>query len=82
MAKRRGRHPLKVSEKVLNNGLYPRQWKRLNKEAKERGYSEAMPFLRFILDDFFAREDAEASESIADAKSDKEYEHMVEETKS
>ena len=61
MGNGRGR-PRKVEEeKVLSNGLFPRQWERLQMEAKQRGYAETMPLLRAIVDEYFAQEDADAA---------------------
>jgi hypothetical protein len=56
--RKRGRRKKNPEDRVLSNGLLPRQWERLNKEAVKRGYVETAPYLRAIVDEYFAMEDA------------------------
>lgn len=59
MKRGQGRPSVPEEEKVLPNGLLPRQWERVKSEAKKRGYQEAAPFLRWVIDDWIAKLDAE-----------------------
>lgn len=64
MKVRRGRPPKPNEEKVLNNGLFPRQWERVKAEAKAHGFADAAPFLRQIVDEYLASLDAERDEAM------------------
>lgn len=57
--KKRGRRKKAPEEKVLGNGFLGYQWERLTKEAHARGYTEVMPYVRAIISEYFAMEDAQ-----------------------
>ncbi len=77
MDKRRGRPSKPADDKVLSNGLFPRQWERIQREAKKHGFSEGMPYLRNIVDEYFAQKDAEAASAEENAEGDRDYEKMT-----
>lgn len=76
----RGRPKKKMEDRVLANGLFPKQWKWLQKEAKIRGFAETTPFLRAIVDDFMASVEAERASLSKEEQqeSDKDFESMIE----
>ncbi|HEY6020428.1 MAG TPA: hypothetical protein VIY48_11110 [Candidatus Paceibacterota bacterium] len=75
MTERRGRPHKPEDDKVLSNGFFPRQWERLQAEATARGFSDVAPYLRQIVDDYFAVLDAERAEAEENADSDTDYEN-------
>lgn len=58
MAKGRGRPAVSPEEKVMPNGLFPRQWDKLKELARKKGYGESggAAYLRFIVDAHLAEE--------------------------
>lgn len=76
----RGRPHKRKEDKVLPNGLYPKQWRWLVKEAKARGYAETLPLLRVVVDEFIARTEADRAASdeppMVD-KSDTAFQEMI-----
>lgn len=81
MPMKRGRPPKLPEDKVLSNGLFPSQWERLTEEARIRGYEETAPFLRFVVDEFFAQLDAESASAgaVSDEEDDIAFESLTDE---
>lgn len=75
-----GRPPKPKDEKVNHDGIYPRQWDRIVKEARKH-HMEPYQCLRWCLDDYFGRIDAEQESLCNTAVDDIQFEHTVAEYK-
>ncbi len=74
-----GRKPKPKGTKILPNGLDPKQWEKIQTEAKRLGLDDGAKALRKIVDWYFEEQEQHNSGTVATPADDKAFEELLKE---